>query len=141
METLPPYWIDVFISVIRDNQTAQVALMAVLLLILLDWVFGVANAIAKKEFSSQKMREGIGHKCSELGFCLVGVIIDGTLIGGVDLGYTAPCFTAICIYICLMEIGSLLEIFSRMNPAIADNPIMQLLKQNKALEHIEGEED
>jgi len=134
MEPLTPYWIDVFLSVIRDNQTAQVALVAVLLLILLDWVFGVASAVANKEFSSQKMREGIGHKCSELGFCLVGVVIDGTLIGGVDLGYTAPCFTAICIYICLMEIGSLLEIFSRMNPALANNPIMQLLKQNKAIE-------
>ncbi len=140
METASPIWIDAFISVIRDNQTAQVALMAVLLLILLDWIFGVSNAIAHKEFSSSKMREGIGHKCSELGFCLVGVVIDGTLIGGVDLGYTAPCFTAICIYICLMEIGSLLEIFCKMNPALANNPIMQLLKQNKAKE-IEGQED
>lgn len=140
METLPPIWIDVFLEVIRDNQTAQVALMAVLLLILLDWIFGVANAIAHKEFSSEKMREGIGHKCSELGFCLVGVIIDGTIIGGVDLGYTAPCFTAICIYICLMEIGSLLEIFCKMNPKLADNPIMQLLKQNKAKAIEESEE-
>ena len=135
METAP-IWIDVFVSVIRDSQTAQVALMAVLLLILLDWIFGVASAIANKEFSSEKMREGIGHKCSELGFCLVGVIIDGTIIGGVDLGYSAPCFTAICVYIALMEIGSLLEIFSRMNPQLADSPIFRLLKQNG-----EGTED
>ena len=139
MESAPPIWIDVFVSVIRDNTTEQVALMAVLLLILLDWVFGVANALAHHEFSSTKMREGIGHKCSELGFCLVGVVIDGTLIGGVDLGYTAPVFTVVCMYICLMEIGSLLEIFCKMNPAMADNPIMQLLKQNKA--HTEGQED
>lgn len=126
-----PIWIDVFVGVIRDNQTAQVALMAVLLLILLDWIFGVANAIANHEFSSSKMREGIGHKCSELGFCLVGVVIDGTIIGGVDLGYSAPCFTAICVYIALMEIGSLLEIFSRMNPELADSPIFKLLQQNR----------
>lgn len=130
METAP-IWIDVFLEVIRDNQTAQVALMAVLLLILLDWIFGVGNAIAHHEFSSSKMREGIGHKCSELGFCLVGIIVDGTIIGGVDLGYSAPCFTAICVYICLMEIGSLLEIFSRMNPQLADSPIFKLLQQNR----------
>lgn len=129
METAP-IWADVFLSVIRDNQTAQVALMAVLLLILLDWIFGVGNAIAQHEFSSSKMREGIGHKCSELGFCLVGVVIDGTIIGGVDLGYSAPCFTAICVYIALMEIGSLLEIFSRMNPQLANSPIFKLLEQN-----------
>ena len=139
METAP-FWADVFLSVIRDNQTAQVALMAVLLLILLDWVFGVGNAIARHEFSSSKMREGIGHKCSELGFCLVGIIVDGTIIGGVDLGYSAPCFTAICVYIALMEIGSLLEIFSRMNPQLADSPIFKLLAQNKQ-EVVEGADD
>ena len=140
MESAPPIWIDVFVSVIRDNTTAQVALMAVLLLILLDWVFGVANALAHKEFSSAKMREGIGHKRSELGFCLVGIVVDGTIIGGVDLGYTAPCFTAICVYIALMEIGSLLEIFSRMNPQLADSPIFKLLAQNKQA-IAEGQED
>lgn len=129
--TQAPFWFDVFLGVIRDNQTAQVALMAVLLLILLDWIFGVGNALANKEFNSKKMREGIGHKCSELGFCLVGVIVDGTIIGGVDLGYSAPCFTSVCVYICLMEIGSLLEIFSRMNPQLANSPIFKLLEQNK----------
>ena len=139
METMTPYFVDVFLAVIRDNPTAQVAFMAVLLFILLDWIFGVASAVAAKEFSSQKMRDGISHKCSELGFCLVGLIIDGTIVGGVDLGYTAPCFTAICGYVCLMEIGSLLEIFSRMNPQLADSPIFKLLKQNKgtALEDTE----
>lgn len=122
-----PIYLDVFLSPIRDNQTAQVAVMAVLLLIMLDVVFGVGNALVHHEFSSQKMREGIGHKCSELGFLLVGVIIDGCIVGGVELGYSAPVLTGAAVYICVMEIASLLEIFTKINPALKDSPVFKLL--------------
>lgn len=49
METVlfPPY-IDVFLSVVRDNQIAQVALICVFVFIILDWVFGITNAIQHK---------------------------------------------------------------------------------------------
>lgn len=129
METAP-IWIDAFVQVIVGNQVAQVATVAVLLLILLDVLYGVCAAIARKEYSSEKMREGIGHKSAELGFMLVGVVVDGAILGGFDLGYTAPMYTAICAYLALMEIGSLLETFSRMNPQLAGSPIFRLLEQN-----------
>lgn len=129
METAP-IWIGVFVGVIVGNPIAQVATMAVLLLILLDIVYGVCAAIARKEYSSQKMRDGIGHKSAELGFMLVGVVVDGAILGGFDLGYTAPMYTAICAYLALMEIGSLLETFARMNPQLADSPIFRLLEQS-----------
>lgn len=139
METLTV--LEIYFGVIRDNTIAQTAIVAVLLLILLDVAFGLGNAIAKHEYSSAKMREGIGHKCSELGFVLVGIIVDGTIAGGFDLGFSAPVLTAICAYLCIMEIGSLLEIFSRMNPELANSPIFKLLKQNRQTleERDEGE--
>ena len=128
METaiIPPY-VDAFVSVVRDNQVAQVAVLAVLLLIVLDWLFGIANALMHQEFDSAKMREGLGHKCAELGVLLVGLIMDGALLGGFDLGYSAPVLTVLCAYICIMEIGSLLEIFAEMNPQLADSGPMRLL--------------
>lgn len=122
-----PYMLDVFLSPIRDNSTAQVAVMAVLLLITLDVLFGVGNAILHHEFSSERMREGIAHKCTELGFLLVGVIADGCIVGGVDLGYSAPVLTGAAVYICVMEIASLLEIFTKINPALKDSPVFKLL--------------
>lgn len=127
---MPPY-IDVFAAVVRDNQVAQVAVMAVLLLILLDIVFGVGDALFRHVFSSEKMRAGIGHKCSEMGFLLVGVIVDGTISAGFDLGFTAPVFVAICAYLCVMEIGSLLEIFGKMNPQLANSPVLKVLESTK----------
>lgn len=128
-----PVYLDVFLSPIRDNQTAQVAVMAVLMLIVLDVLFGVGYAIMTHTFSSSKMREGIGHKCSELGFLLVGVIADGCIIGGVDLGYTAPVLTGAAVYICVMEIASLLELFVKINPALANSPVFKLLNASKLL--------
>lgn len=39
----PPIWIDVFLIPVRDDRVAQVAVAAVLLLTLLDVLFGCAR--------------------------------------------------------------------------------------------------
>lgn len=129
-----PLFIDTFLIPVRDSQTAQVAIAAVLILILLDIVFGIGNALASHTYSSEKMRQGIGHKCTELGFMLVGVVVDGTIAGGFDLGYTAPVLTAICAYLCIMEIGSLLETFALMNPQLAGSAVFKLLESTHIIE-------
>ena len=123
---LPPY-IDAFVSPVRDNPVADVAIIAVLILIVLDVIFGLGNAIAQHKYSSEIMRKGIAHKCAELGFILVGVVCDATIIGGVDLGFTAPVLVSVCVYLAIMEIGSLLETFADMNPELANSPLFQLL--------------
>lgn len=123
-----PLWLDVFLAPVRDCFPAQVAIVALIVLILLDWVFGVGNACAKHEFSSEKMRLGIGHKCSELGFVLVGIVADAMFFAGLDLGFTGPILTAIALYLCVMEIGSLLETFAKINPQLADSPVFKLLE-------------
>ena len=89
METmiLPPY-LDVFIAIVRDNTIAQTATVAVLALILCDWVFGIGAAIARHEFDSSVMREGLWHKCAELGLLFVGIIVDGALLGGTSVART-----------------------------------------------------
>ena len=140
METtiLPPY-LDVFIAIVRDNTIAQTATVAVLALILCDWVFGIGAAIARHEFESAVMREGLWHKCAELGLLFVGIIVDGALLGGFDLGYSAPMYTALCAYICIMELGSLLEIFAKMNPDLGDSGPLKLLASTT--NHNEGKDD
>lgn len=132
-----PQIVDVFMSPIRDCFPAQVGIIALLLLIILDWIFGIGNACMQHEFSSEKMRQGIGHKCSELGFVLIGVIADAMLLSGLDIGLNGPILTAIVLYLCLMEIGSLLEIFAQINPELANSPVFKLL----ASAHIINEEE
>lgn len=130
-----------FTSPIIDNPVAQTAIAAVLILIVLDIVFGLANAVLHKEYRSERMRIGIGHKCAELGFILVGVVVDGTVIAGLDLGFSAPVLVTICIYLCLMEIGSLLETFALLNPELADSALFKILHSTKLTQSVDERRD
>lgn len=128
-----PVYIDAFLAPVRDEQAAQVALIAVLLLTVLDVIFGLVNALVSKSFSSSKMRAGIAHKSASMGFLLVGIVVDGTIIGGLDLGFSAPVLTTICIYLCLMEVASLLETFALLNPELSGSPLFRLLEASGAI--------
>lgn len=136
-----PVFLDAFLSPVRDSTVAQIGITAVFILILLDIIFGLANALWQKKYSSEVMRQGIGHKCAELGFILVGLIVDATIVGGFDLGFQAPVLITICVYICLMEIGSLLETFADMNPQLANSPLFKLLDSVVHHDHEEGQDD
>ena len=130
--------LETFISPVRDCFPAQVAIIALLFLILLDWIFGIGNAIIQKEFSSEKMRQGIGHKCSEMGFIVVGIIMDAMITSGLDIGFEAPILTTIAVYLCIMEIGSLMETFAKINPELGNSPAFKLLETVHVI-HDEGE--
>ena len=129
-----PTFIDVFLAPVRDNLWSQVSITALMLLILLDWCFGVGNALGQHKFSSERMRQGIGHKCTELGFVMVGIIADGLLFAGLDIGFNGPVLVAIALYLCVMEIGSLLETFADMNPHLADTAVFKLLESVHVVE-------
>lgn len=132
---------ETFLSPVRDCFPAQVAIIALLLLILLDWVFGIGNACMKHEFSSEKMRQGIGHKCSELGFVMLGIVMDAMITSGLDIGFEGPILTTVAVYLCVMEIGSLLEIFAKINPQLAESPVFKLLATAHVIKDQTEEED
>jgi hypothetical protein len=97
------------------DQTAQTAIIGVLLLILLDFLIGVVGAVMTKSFSSPKMRSGLLHKFTELVCVALGVILDGMLVGGLNLPFE-PILIGTCIYVGLMETGSILELVQKYNP-------------------------
>lgn len=125
----PPIYLEVFIAPIRDNAVAQVGIAVVLVLIALDIVFGLGNALAQHKYSSAKMRQGIAHKSAEIGMLMLGAVADASIIGGFDLGFSAPVLVSVCVYLSLMEIGSLLETFADMNPQLAHSPLFRLLEE------------
>ena len=133
--------LETLLTPIRDCFPAQVAIAVLLILILLDWIFGIGNACMKHEFSSEKMREGIGHKCTELGFVLLGILVDALISVGFDLGFQGPILTTITLYLCIMEIGSLLETFAKINPELASSPVFKLLKTAHVIHEVENEEE
>lgn len=109
-----PYGLQPFFEPLRDTH-AQTAIWAVLFLILLDLGVGIVGAVMTKRFSSLKMRDGLLHKFMELSALVLAVILDGALMGGLDVTIQ-PVLIATCAYIIIMEIGSILELIKTYNP-------------------------
>lgn len=103
-----------FIRPVVDPKS-QVAIVTIFFLILLDLLVGIVGAIATHTFSSEKMRAGLLHKFMELSAIALSIILDGALIGGIDLAIQ-PLVIVTCVYIGIMETGSILELIKKYDP-------------------------
>lgn len=128
---MAPHYIDVFLSPIRDNSMAQVAFVALLVLIAMDVLLGFASACKDGTVRSSKMREGVWHKTGELGCVAVADVVDGMMLGGIDLGYGAPVSTAIIVLLCVNEILSCLENAAKLNPELEGSAVFRLLESSQ----------
>lgn len=122
---------QVFVRPITDNPTAQIAIAAVGILILLDVVAGFTGAAITHTISSKKMREGILHKFMELVLVVLATVIDGALLGGFQILDGNPLLIATCVYISIMEVSSILEIVGKYNPELAESGIFSLFDHSK----------
>lgn len=120
---------QVFVRPITDNPTAQIAIAAVGILIMLDVITGFTGAAITHTISSQKMREGILHKFTELVLVVLATIIDGALLGGFDILGGDPVLLVTCGYIAVMEVSSILELVAKYNPEIAGGGILSLFEK------------
>ena len=78
------------------------AFVAPLILMILDVITGYYSAWKNKEISSSKMRDGLGKKCAELCYIVVGAIFKYAF------GLDAILYFMV-IYVCYMELVSLAE--------------------------------
>lgn len=137
----PPDYLDHFLAPIRDSPQAQTALMALLLLIVLDVVLGVAAAAKSHDLQSAKMRAGAWHKVGELGVVAIADVIDGMLMGGLDIGFAAPVCTAVIVYLCANETVSCLENSVKLYPGLKDSPALILLRESSEKRDAQTVED
>lgn len=125
---MEPY--QYFIAPIMDDK-AQVAIIALMALALLDVLFGVVNAwFVQHDFSSHEFRAGLIRKLGNLGMVVMADVIDAMLLGGLELGMQ-PVLLTITLSLAVMEIMSLLEIFAEMHPEISDAPWYKMLRDGK----------
>lgn len=96
--------------------------------IAMDCVTGVLKAFKNKTFSSSIMREGLFHKLGSILAIVLGLLADyaQTII---DLGFSVPIAIPICIYIVTMEIGSIIENISAINPQIISEKLSQFFQK------------
>lgn len=128
--------LEPFIEPLRGT-AAQTLVIALLMLSLLDVLFGCTNAMfVQHDFSSHKFREGIIRKLSNLGLMVMADIIDAMLLSGIDLGFQ-PIFLVVGVSLSLMEVWSLLEIYAEMHPEISESDWYKMLLRSKAGIHAE----
>lgn len=84
-----------------------------LILMMLDIITGYYNAWKNNEVSSSKMRDGLGKKCAELCYIVVGLLFKFAF--GVDI---VMYFMA--IYVCYMELVSLMENCAKLGLPMPD---------------------
>ena len=89
------------------------AMLAPLILIVIDVITGVVIAWRDNNFQSSIMRAGLSKKFGELVYVLIGVLTKYALGTEMILYFTV-------IYICLMEISSLAENCDKLGVDIPD---------------------
>lgn len=96
--------------------------------VLLDFITGLIKAFKNKEYTSSLMREGLYHKCGSVLTVIFGILVDYAQMY-VDLGVNIPMANAICGYIILMEIGSIIENVCQINPDILPDKLKCYFKK------------
>lgn len=105
------------------------ALIAVLFFVATDYTTGIVKAIMAGNLSSKRMREGLGHKFAYLTLILTSYMID-VFNTHVDLGLPVRVYLITVGGICLIELTSILENITEINPELKDVPFMQIFSSS-----------
>lgn len=110
------------------------ALLAALFFVTTDYLTGTVKAIMQGSLSSQKMREGLGHKFAYLILIAVAYAID-TVNAHVSLGLPVNVFIVTVGGVCLIELTSILENLCEINPELKNKPFLRTLDTNEKKEN------
>lgn len=94
------------------------------ILIVIDFVSGVAAAASKGDVSSQAMRRGLWHKFAYVLIMFTAAVVD-EMCTHIDIGISAPIFIPVCTGICFIEVTSTLENCMELNPKIKSSKILE----------------
>ena len=111
------------------TQTNMWCAIAILFFIATDYVTGVIKAIIQGNLSSKRMREGLGHKFAYLILTLTAWFVD-TLNMHLPLGFPIDIFTCTVSGVCLIELTSIIENITAINPDLKNAPFMSIFTQN-----------
>lgn len=94
-------------------------IIAVAVFMVLDFATGLLQAVKNGNFRSCVMREGIWHKLGEVLVIVLGLACE-FFLPWMGMEVTVPIVKALCIYLYIMELGSIVENMGAMFPALQD---------------------
>lgn len=104
--------------------------IAVIALIIIDYISGVIAAAYNGKLSSRRMKEGLLKKFVYILIMLTCYIIDFTS-HKVNLGFTISLYVAVGVGIVLIEITSIFENCCKINPEIKNSNILDIIETHK----------
>lgn len=98
------------------------------LMMLIDMVTGIAQAIYNRSFKSSMMRRGLCHKATLSLIIMLVIFIEILSSHIVGLNFGGITVYVVCIAIIGMEFASILENIKQAYPELADTPIMKIFE-------------
>ena len=115
------------IYTLTDQQAWAIA--GAVFFMVFDIISGLAAAIINKEVSSSKMRVGLGHKIVMLLFITLALGIEVVSLHVSGLGLDGVTVYAVCVFICIMEVASILENLCKAYPELSNSKIMSIFER------------
>lgn len=95
-----------------------------------DIVTGIIKALYNGGINSTALRKGLYHKLSEIVSVAGSVLLE---LGAdyINIGVELPILNVVSVYICVMELVSILENLSNVNPSLSKlfKPYLEKLKK------------
>lgn len=104
------------------------AIAGAFLMMLIDMVTGIAQAIYNRSFKSSRMRRGLCHKATLSLIIMLVICIEILSSHIVGLNFGGITVYVVCIAIIGMEFASILENIKQAYPELADTPIMKIFE-------------
>lgn len=98
--------------------------------IVFDLASGGVAACANHKWKSSEMRKGLYHKFGSIMLVVLAYLIDYAQ-KYVDLGFQVPIVAGVCVYIILMELGSIVENIGKINPDLLPDKVRAILGLDK----------
>ncbi len=92
---------------------------------LLDIVTGLIKAVKDKKVSSTVMRDGLFHKCGFVAVIVLAMLCEYSM-SYIDIGFTVPLLLAVCGYIIVTELASILENVKVISPELANVDFLKI---------------
>ena len=91
---MPPIAIP---GVIEFTEPEIWAVMAAMVMMVMDIITGFAGAVVTGSVSSTKMREGIGHKAMLVMLVVLAILVQTFSLHIGDLGWSIPMILPVCV--------------------------------------------
>lgn len=110
------------------------AIIACLVIMVFDIITGFMAAWKNKDIQSTKMREGLFHKGNLILLIILAWLCELFVMHVPDLGITIPLVIPACVIIFAMEVVSITENSSEINPELKDSKLLKLFSVSNDVE-------